>query len=259
MFAYMWFHFFSLAIFAQVLILNGSFFFLFFTFSFHLKHQCTCCLGHLECWEICFSSAVFLKLLVWMLAPKKASQVLTHRRESHLPLCLRSWEVPWLRGVRSQLPFVNCLKFFAFLYIIWVLSTWVPGVAWGLNLLIYVKQSFRKPCPSSCVRRCSRSAKQNNEALLSGRWSCSWSTTQLYLLSEGEEICVTLCVEKMHLELFSRPGLLCPAVRVLPDVFPSPLQTGTRGTIPVVFYSNKELPVEWYYWASEHRTVSLLH
>lgn len=54
------FIFFSLAIFAQVLILNGSF--LFFTcFSFYLKHQCTCCLGHLECWEIRFSSSVFFK------------------------------------------------------------------------------------------------------------------------------------------------------------------------------------------------------
>lgn len=32
-------------------------------------------------------------------------------------------------------------------------------------------------------------------------------------------------------------------------MFPSPLQAGTRGTIPVVFYSNKESPVEWLYWA----------
>ena len=35
------------------------------------------------------------------------------------------------------------------------------------------------------------------------------------------------------------PGYASP-----PDVFPSPLQTGTHGTIPVVFYSNKESPVE---------------
>ena len=112
------FIFFSLAIFAQVLIPNRSFFLLlFFTcFSFHLKHQCTCCLGHLECWEICFSSAVFFKPLVWMLAPEKASQVLTHRRESLLPLCLCFWEVPRLQSVRSQLPFVNCLNFFFIFY-----------------------------------------------------------------------------------------------------------------------------------------------
>jgi len=50
------------------------------------------------------------------------------------------------------------------------------------------------------------------------------------------------------------PGCASP-----PDVFPSPLQTGTRGTIPVVFYSNKESPVEWEHWASEHRALSLLH
>lgn len=81
-----------------------------------------------------------LKLLVWMLAPEKASGVLTHRRESCLPLCLCFWEVPWLWGVRSQLPFVNCLNFFFFITL--VLSTWVPGMAWGLNLLIYIKQSF---------------------------------------------------------------------------------------------------------------------
>lgn len=36
------------------------------------------------------------------------------------------------------------------------------------------------------------------------------------------------------------PGCVSP-----PDVSPGPLQTGTRGTIPVVFYSNKESPVEW--------------
>lgn len=56
-------------------------------------------------------SCIF-KPLVWMLAPEKASQVLTHRRESLLPLCLCFWEVPRLQSVRSQLPFVNCLNFF---------------------------------------------------------------------------------------------------------------------------------------------------
>lgn len=57
------FIFFSLAVFAQVLILNGFFsLFWFFTcFSFYLKHQYMCCLGHLECWEICFSLAVCFK------------------------------------------------------------------------------------------------------------------------------------------------------------------------------------------------------
>lgn len=38
-----------------------GFFGSFTCFSFYLKHQCTCCLGHLECWEICFSLAVCLK------------------------------------------------------------------------------------------------------------------------------------------------------------------------------------------------------
>jgi len=66
-------------------------------------------------------------------------------------------------------------------------------------------------------------------------------------------------LEKTRLGLFLRPSLLCLAVRVLPDVFPRPLQTGTRGTILVVIYSNKELPAEQRYWASERRTVSLLH
>lgn len=56
------------------------------------------------------------KLLVWTLAPEKASQVLTHRRESLLPLCLCFWEVPRLQSVRSQLPFVNCLNFFFIFY-----------------------------------------------------------------------------------------------------------------------------------------------
>lgn len=37
------------------------------------------------------------------------------------------------------------------------------------------------------------------------------------------------------------PGRASPP----PNMFPSPLQTGTRGTIPVMFYSNKESPVEW--------------
>lgn len=60
-------------------------------------------------------SCIF-KPLVWMLAPEKASQVLTHRRESLLPLCLCFWEVPRLQSVRSQLPFVNCLNFFFIFY-----------------------------------------------------------------------------------------------------------------------------------------------
>lgn len=62
---------------------------------------------------------VFLKLLVWVLASEKASQVLTHGRESHRPLCLCFWEVPWLWGVRSQLPFVNCLNFISFYFILY--------------------------------------------------------------------------------------------------------------------------------------------
>lgn len=60
-----------------------------------------------------------LKLLVWMLAPEKASGVLTHRRGSCLPLCLCFWEVPWLWGVRSQLPYVNCLNFSFFSLSFW--------------------------------------------------------------------------------------------------------------------------------------------
>uniref|UniRef100_A0A663M664 Major facilitator superfamily (MFS) profile domain-containing protein n=1 Tax=Athene cunicularia TaxID=194338 RepID=A0A663M664_ATHCN len=41
------------------------------------------------------------------------------------------------------------------------------------------------------------------------------------------------------------PQSVMPGCASPPDVFPSPLQTGTRGTIPVVFYSNKESPVGW--------------
>lgn len=55
----------------------------------------------------------------------------------------------------------------------------MPGVAWGLNLLIYIKQSFFKTGLSIYILRCSLFLKQSNEALLSGNWSCRWSTNSL--------------------------------------------------------------------------------
>lgn len=61
------------------------------------------------------------------------------------------------------------------------------------------------------------------------------------------EICVTLPLEQMHIQVSLKPSLVMPGWP--PNVFPSPLQAGTRGTLPVMFYSNKQLPVEWLYWA----------
>lgn len=51
----------------------------------------------------------------------------------------------------------------------------------------------------------------------------------------------------MHFQVSLKPSLVMPGWP--PNVFPSPLQAGTRGTIPVLFHSNKESPVEWLYWA----------
>lgn len=109
--------FFSLAIFAQVLIPNRSFFvvvlYLLLLPSETPVYMLLGSPGVLR--NLLLFSCIF-KPLVWMLAPEKASQVLTHRRESLLPLCLCFWEVPRLQSVRSQLPFVNCLNFFFIFY-----------------------------------------------------------------------------------------------------------------------------------------------
>lgn len=176
-----------------------------------------------------------------MLAPEKASGVLTHRRGSCLPLCLCFWEVLWLWGVISQLPYVNCLNFF-FLYHFGSLHM---SARHGMRAEPFNLHSTVLPAAFILHLRRSLFLKQTREAWLPANWTFRWWTQ--YPWSQGQEMCVPLPLEQMHFQVSLKPSLLMPGWP--PNVFPSPLQAGTRGTIPVVFYSNKESPVEWLYWA----------
>lgn len=187
----MWFHFFSLAIFAQVLILNGSFFVLYLLLlpSETPMYMLFGSPGVLR--NLLLFGCGFLKLLVWMLAPEKASQVLTHGRESLLPLCLCFWEVPWLWGVRSQLPFVNCLKFFFFL-LFWFspheCQAWHEG--WTFSFTLSSPSSKRL---SFCILDvvCSWSRPMRHRCLETGL-----SDDQQNIRSQRERRAVSLCVWK---------------------------------------------------------------